>query len=133
MLGLPNPYLILAAFLTFSAALGGAYLKGRSDGVDVNLAAQVDAYKLALEAQNAYANGLTKKLSDSANQYAKLRSSTEKRVKDYEAALARDPDVATWDTTRLPDFIVSRLCEYRADCNPVPDSPGNVHGPAADP
>jgi hypothetical protein len=49
MFGLPNPYLIGGAAIAASLVVGGAYIKGRSDGYALGTAAGVTATMDQLE------------------------------------------------------------------------------------
>lgn len=51
-----NPYLIIGAMLAFAAAVGGAYIQGRSDGQDKCVAEQVRDEQVAQIASVAAAD-----------------------------------------------------------------------------
>lgn len=55
MLSLANPWVVLAAILALAGAVGGAYIKGRSDGKAVEIAHRATLEEVAKVAREASA------------------------------------------------------------------------------
>lgn len=80
MIGLPNPYLILAAALAFAAATGGAYIKGRIDGTAIEQSRQAKLEDVARTAREAAVTAAANAIADIEVKQVTIRQQAVKEI-----------------------------------------------------
>ena len=81
MLGF-NPWLILGALLTVASAIGGAYVKGRSDGRAVEIAQRVTLEEVARVSREAAMEGAAHKIAEIEVKHVTVRQQLETQIRE---------------------------------------------------
>lgn len=125
---------VLLALLLSVAGLG-FYAKHQTERAAtaekaVQLAAETaDAWRLALEQQTARAAQTDQLLADTRQAQDRLRTTTDRRIRDYETAIDGDQSAVAWDIGRVPAVVADRMCVYRdqaAAASTLPEAAGRT-------
>lgn len=79
---LANPWVLLSACLALAGAVGGAYVKGRSDGRAVEIAQRVTLEEVAKVASEAAMAGAAKKIAEITIKHTTIRQHAETVIRE---------------------------------------------------
>lgn len=81
MLGL-NPWILIAAGVVFSGAIGGAYIKGRGDGRAVEIAARVTLEEVARASRDASMQAAAEQIAKIEVKNVTIRQKLETEIRE---------------------------------------------------
>jgi uncharacterized protein (DUF849 family) len=79
---LANPWVLLTAGLALAGAVGGAYIKGRSDGRAVEIAGRVTLEEVARTAREAAIAGAAEKIASIEVKHVTVRQQLETQIRE---------------------------------------------------